>query len=58
MKKVSVAIWADLHDRRPEYAIVGEVDLVVVRYDDVAAVFLWPLPSSRRAFVGWPCRSE
>lgn len=39
MNKISVAKWADLKDRQPEYAIVGEVDLVVVRYDDIAAVF-------------------
>lgn len=39
MNKISVAKWADLKDRQPEYALVGEVDLVVVRYDDIAAVF-------------------
>lgn len=39
MTRVTVAKWADLEDRQPEYALVGEVDLVVVRYDDVAAVF-------------------
>ncbi|MEL6828651.1 MAG: glutamate synthase-related protein, partial [Pseudomonadota bacterium] len=39
MKKVAVADWGDLEDRKPAYAIVGEVDLVVVRYDDIVSVF-------------------
>ena len=39
MVKVAVAKWADLKDRQPKYAIVGEVDLVVVRYDDTVSVF-------------------
>lgn len=39
MNKISVAKWASLKDRDPEYAIVGEVDLVVVRYDDTVSVF-------------------
>ncbi|MEL7105437.1 MAG: glutamate synthase-related protein [Pseudomonadota bacterium] len=32
-------MWDTLDDRAPEYAIVGEVDLVVVRFDDEPAVF-------------------
>ena len=39
MKKVSVAKYGDLADRKPEYALVGEVDLVVVRFDDDVSVF-------------------
>ncbi|MEO9971243.1 MAG: glutamate synthase-related protein [Hyphomonadaceae bacterium] len=39
MKKVTIAKLADLKDRQPTYAIVGEVDLVVVRYDDTVSVF-------------------
>ena len=39
MKKIAIAKWADLQDRDPEYALVGEVDLVVVRYDDTVSVF-------------------
>jgi glutamate synthase domain-containing protein 2/nitrite reductase/ring-hydroxylating ferredoxin subunit len=39
MNKISVAKWADLKDRQPEYAIVGEVDLVVVRFDETVSVF-------------------
>ncbi len=38
MKKVSVATFADLPDREPQYALVGEVDLVVVRFDDAVSV--------------------
>lgn len=39
MEKVAVAKWDELADRQPEYAIVGEVDLVVVRFDDTVSVF-------------------
>lgn len=39
MDKISIYKLADLADRTPEYAIVGEVDLVVVRFDDEVSVF-------------------
>jgi len=39
MKSTSVAKFEDLQDRNPEYALVGEVDLVVVRIDDDVSVF-------------------
>ena len=39
MNKVSIAKFDELADRTPAYALVGEVDLVVVRMDDDAAVF-------------------
>jgi glutamate synthase domain-containing protein 2 len=39
MQKVSVARLEELTDRQPAYALVGEVDLVVVRYDDRVSVF-------------------
>ncbi len=39
MNKVSVAKFDDLKDRKPEYALVGEVDLVVVRIDEEVSVF-------------------
>lgn len=39
MTKVSVASYADLKNRKPQYALVGEVDLVVVRFDDEVSVF-------------------
>ena len=39
MKKISVAKFDTLKDRKPEYALVGEVDLVVVRIDDAVSVF-------------------
>jgi len=29
----------ELADRKPEYAIVGEVDLVVLRFDEEVSVF-------------------
>jgi len=38
MKKIAIAHWADLEDRAPSYALVGEVDLVVVRFDDNVSV--------------------
>ncbi len=38
MKKIAVAKLDDLHDRTPAYALVGEVDLVVVRFDEKVSV--------------------
>ncbi|MBE1284384.1 MAG: Rieske 2Fe-2S domain-containing protein [Rhodobacteraceae bacterium] len=39
MQKATVARYDDLKDRKPEYALVGEVDLVVVRFDNEVSVF-------------------
>ncbi|MTI17144.1 glutamate synthase [Rhodobacteraceae bacterium RKSG542] len=39
MKKCKVAEFDQLEDRVPAYALVGEVDLVVVRFDDELSVF-------------------
>ena len=36
--RVVVARWSELEDRVPTYALVGEVDLVVVRFDDDVSV--------------------
>ncbi len=36
---IKVATWSKLQDRRPEYALAGEVDLVVIRYDEQVSVF-------------------
>ncbi|MEM7763379.1 MAG: glutamate synthase-related protein [Pseudomonadota bacterium] len=35
----TVATWSQLEDRQPAYALIGEVDLVVVRFDDQVSVF-------------------
>lgn len=39
MTPVDVARYEDLEDRKPAYSLVGEVDLVVVRWDDRVSVF-------------------
>ena len=39
MSNVSVAKLSDLEDRQPAYALVGEVDLVVLRIDEDVRVF-------------------
>lgn len=39
MKKISIAKLDELKDRQPQYGIVGEVDLVIVRFDDEISVF-------------------
>ena len=39
MKRVAVANWKELEDRKPAYALVADVDLVVVRFDDKVSVF-------------------
>ena len=36
--KVKIATWSELEDRDPTYALVADVDLVVVRYDDKVSV--------------------
>ena len=38
MKKVKIALWSELQDRLPVYALVANVDLVVLRYDDQVSV--------------------
>ena len=38
VKKVRVATWSTLEDRKPTYAAVIDVDLVVIRYDDQVSV--------------------
>ncbi len=38
MKKIAIAELADLQDRKPVHALVGSVDLVMVKYDDAITV--------------------
>lgn len=38
MKKVSVTNWDELEDRAPVHALVANVDLVVIRFDDTVSV--------------------
>ena len=38
MKKIAIKNWNELEDRKPAYALVADVDLVVVRYDDEVSV--------------------
>lgn len=49
-RKVKVAAWSALADRQPAYALVGEVDLVVVRYDARVSV-LYGRCAHRRALM-------
>ena len=35
---VKVAVWSELADRKPSYALVANVDLVVIRYDEQVSV--------------------
>ena len=37
-KTIEIANWNELEDRKPGYALAGEVDLVVIRYDDQVSV--------------------
>ena len=40
MKKVAIADWDSLKDREPSYALVANVDLVIIRYDkDVSVLY-------------------
>ena len=38
MKKIAIKKWHELKNRTPEYALVADVDLVVVRTDDAVSV--------------------
>ncbi|MEO1038112.1 MAG: glutamate synthase-related protein [Pseudomonadota bacterium] len=38
MKKIAIADWSALPDRTPQHALVANVDLVIVRYDDEVSV--------------------
>ena len=38
MQPVKVATWSELADREPTYALVANVDLVLIRYDDAVSV--------------------
>ncbi len=38
MNTIAVANWSELKDRVPAYALVGNVDLVVIRYDEQVSV--------------------
>lgn len=37
-KKLKVATWSELQEKQPAYALVGEVDLVVIRHGDEVSV--------------------
>ena len=37
-ESIKVASWSALKDRQPAYALAGEVDLVVIRFDDQVSV--------------------
>ncbi len=38
IKKIKITNWSTLPDRKPQYALVANVDLVVTRYDDSVSV--------------------
>ena len=38
MNKIAIKQWAELADRTPAYALVADVDLVIVRFDDTVSV--------------------
>lgn len=38
MKKIEIADWSALEDRKPAHALVSTVDLVIVRYDEKVSV--------------------
>lgn len=38
MRRIQIATFSELEDRQPVHALVGDVDLVIVRYDDEVSV--------------------
>lgn len=45
MKKVRVATFSELQDRQPAHALVGDVDLVIIRYDEEISVLYGAMPA-------------
>jgi len=39
VNKIKIAEWSNLQNRQPTYALVANVDLVIIRYDDQISVF-------------------
>jgi len=39
VNKIKIAKWSNLQDRQPAYALVANVDLVIIRYDNQASIF-------------------
>ena len=39
MNKIKIAQFSELTEREPAHALVADVDLVMVRFDDTASVF-------------------
>ena len=72
MNPYSIATWSEIADREPVGVLVGNVDLVIVRYDDNHSVLYGRClhrgalmadghvsgqqPDLRRARLGLPCR--
>ena len=50
MNKTAIIKLDDLPDRKPKHALVGEVDLVVVRFDDEISVFYGRKPLTLARF--------
>ena len=38
MKKIAIVRLSDLQDRNPAYALVANVDLVIIKYEDKVSV--------------------
>ena len=37
MNKIAIKQWDQIEDRKPEYALIADVDLVIVRFDEQGA---------------------
>ena len=38
MQRIAIAEWTDLKPLKPAYALVADVDLVIVRFDNTVSV--------------------
>ena len=41
MNKIKLLSLSELEDRKPAYALVSKVDLVVIKYDEKVSVLIW-----------------
>ena len=38
MNRLEICSWNDLEDRIPKYALIDDLDLVIIRYDEEVSV--------------------
>ena len=58
MNKIAIKKWNELKDRTPDHALVADVDLVVVRFDDSFSVLYGRCAHRGALMAKWPVETE